>query len=124
MTLKLKICIWGIGLLLLVSFYYLVNPVESSWVPQCVFHRLTGWQCMGCGSQRMAHALLHGNFREAFEANALVFCLLPVIVFLTLVELNRRRFPRLYGVVHRRWLIISFATLLAAWLPVRNFFDL
>ena len=42
-------------------FYFAVDPATFPFMPQCVFHRLTGLQCVGCGSQRMLHALLHGD---------------------------------------------------------------
>lgn len=101
-------------------FYYFFNPVESSWMPQCVFHRLTGLQCMGCGSQRVLHALMHGNLKGAWEANAFVLVSLPFLIFLIVVELNRTRFPRLYAMFHQRWMIYTITALLVAWFLFRN----
>lgn len=93
-------------------------------MPQCVFHKLTGLQCMGCGAQRMAHAVLHGNFREAMEANIFLFFSLPFLAFLVAVELGRTRFPNLYRRVHSVWVMIIISAMLAAWLIVRNIYSI
>ena len=41
----------------------------------CLFYELTGLYCPGCGSGRVAIALLHGHVPEAFSHNALLFLL-------------------------------------------------
>jgi len=35
-------------------------------LPQCVFIRLTGLPCLGCGGTRCAHNLVHLDFAQAF----------------------------------------------------------
>lgn len=30
--------------------YFLFDPLESPYMPQCLFKRLTGLSCPGCGS--------------------------------------------------------------------------
>ncbi len=43
-----------------------------SWFPSvqlCVFHRITGLSCPGCGNTRAATALLHLRFAESFTYN-------------------------------------------------------
>ncbi len=47
-------------------------------MPDCVFHRLTGLHCAGCGMTRAAYAALHGNLGEAFRNNPVGMVLLPV----------------------------------------------
>lgn len=51
----------------------------------CFFNKVTGFYCPGCGVTRMCVALLQFHFREAFYANPVIFCMLPVflLVFLT-----------------------------------------
>ncbi len=51
---------------------YRVDPSTVNWLPKCPVHQLTGWHCPGCGITRAAHALLHGNVREALAKNPLV----------------------------------------------------
>lgn len=59
--------------------YYHFNPAVVSFFPACLFRKLTGYHCPGCGTQRALHQLLHGNFREAFRYNALFVLALPYV---------------------------------------------
>ena len=68
------------------GFYFLVNPLSAKWVPQCMFLRMTGLECPGCGAQRMAHALLHGDLRSAWEYNAFLLMMLPLLAFMAWLE--------------------------------------
>lgn len=108
------------GIALLAILYYFFDPMEYSWMPQCIFHRFTGLQCMGCGSQRMLHSLLHGDFAGAFRANAFLLCSLPFIGFLLFIELSRKSFPCVYARTHSRYVIITISAMLGAWLILRN----
>lgn len=112
--------IWISVLAAFLLLYFIFDPLESRWMPQCLFHKFTGLQCMGCGSQRVVHHLLHGEVREAFMANALLVCSLPFIIFLVWVEVFREKYPRLYARVHSRSLIITVGVVLALWLILRN----
>lgn len=49
-----------------------------SGFPVCLFHRLTGLDCPGCGMTRGVHAALQGRFGEAFRFNPLGMLVLPV----------------------------------------------
>ncbi len=73
---------WAIlGILVLGGGAFLLRengPAGVPWLPGCVFHRLTGLNCPGCGMTRAAHATLHGRFAEAFRFNPVGMVLLPV----------------------------------------------
>ncbi|MDE5840938.1 MAG: DUF2752 domain-containing protein, partial [Muribaculaceae bacterium] len=56
--------------LALAAVYYFFDPVEAGWMPRCIWKVTTGTDCPGCGSQRMAHALMHGDIAGAWRANA------------------------------------------------------
>ena len=43
--------------------------------PPCMFHLLTGYPCIGCGSTRMVLALAAGDLLTAIRMNPLVFTL-------------------------------------------------
>ena len=61
------------------AFWLRENGVSRvSWMPGCVFHRLTGLHCAGCGMTRAAYATLHGRLDEAFRFNPMGMVLLPV----------------------------------------------
>jgi hypothetical protein len=61
-----------------VVFFF--NPGTHGFYPICLFHRLTGWNCPGCGGTRSLYALLHGNFPRALKDNALFVVLLAAAV--------------------------------------------
>lgn len=54
-------------------------PMETSFYPECLLHKLTGWHCPGCGGTRCVHALLHLRFGEALRMNAIAGLVLPVL---------------------------------------------
>lgn len=45
----------------------------------CPFYELLHWNCPGCGATRMAVALLHGEFYQAFRYNPFIFVTFPVL---------------------------------------------
>ena len=57
-----------------VVFFF--NPSTHGFYPICLFHKLTGWNCPGCGMTRALYALLHGNFSVALRDNVLFVFLL------------------------------------------------
>lgn len=103
-------------------FYYFSDPLSSRFLPQCLFHKFTGLQCVGCGSQRMLHALLHGDLPAAFRANALAVMSIPMILFLAWVDINRTRRPVLYRKVYTTSLAVAAGVVLVGWFVVRNLF--
>ena len=58
----------ALGLAAVVFFF---DPTTHHFYPRCQFHRLTGWNCPGCGMTRALYALLHGNLAAALQDNAL-----------------------------------------------------
>src|ERR1035437_2064746 len=59
---------------------YFFNPSTHGFYPICLFHKLTGWNCPGCGGTRSVYALLHGNVALALKDNALFVVLLAAAV--------------------------------------------
>lgn len=102
------------------SVYYFFDPMEAGWMPRCLWKTLTGTDCPGCGTQRMLHALFHGDISGAWRSNAFALCMIPVIAFLLWLELTRERHSALYARIHRPWLIWLLALLVFAWWLLRN----
>lgn len=105
---------------LLLGVYFIFDPSQSAWMPRCMLHYFTGFECPGCGSQRAVHALLHGDVAAAFSANALLVCLLPLLVVLGFVDLNRKKMPRAYASIHRPWVLFTIMGLIIVWGVARN----
>jgi len=61
---------------------YFFDPATHGFYPGCLFHKLTGLDCPGCGGLRAAHHLLHGEFAAAFRYNPLLVVSTPVLLFL------------------------------------------
>ncbi|MDE7080990.1 MAG: DUF2752 domain-containing protein [Muribaculaceae bacterium] len=111
-----------IVLIAVIIVLWKVNPVEAVWMPKCVVHSLTGWQCPGCGITRALHAALHGHFAEAIRYNYFLLLSLPYLLAVATVSwipaLRRRR--RLHRVVLGPELAVSYVVLFAIWFVVRN----
>lgn len=105
---------------LLAVVYFFFDPLEAAWMPKCIWKVATGTDCPGCGSQRMAHALMHGDLHAAWHANAFALCMLPLIAFLLWLECRRERHPRLYRRVHSKMNIWIIAFAIVVWWVVRN----
>ena len=57
-------------------FLYFHPPGSTRFLPPCLFYRLTGLYCAGCGSTRALYTALHGDFAGALRCNLLLFPLL------------------------------------------------
>lgn len=102
------------------SVYFFFDPSEARWMPKCIWKAATGTDCPGCGTQRMAHALMHGDFRGAWQANAFALCMMPVIAFLLFLECFREKYQMFYRRVHSPWVIGMIAVAVVVWWIVRN----
>lgn len=66
--------------------YYSYNPSNTALFPKCPSKVVTSYDCPGCGSQRAIHAILHGDFKTAWDLNALLFFLIPYIILVLSME--------------------------------------
>jgi len=69
---RLAIVLLAVAGASLAGVVFFFDPATHAFYPGCEFHRLTGWNCPGCGMTRSLHALLHGNFSTAWRDNALL----------------------------------------------------
>ena len=71
---------------------YRFPPGTCRFWPPCLFHRLTGLYCPGCGNTRALALLLHGDVAGSLAKNALfvplLLCVLVLAIFPKLA-LNR-----------------------------------
>ncbi len=77
---------WRIGGALLfgavAAAVFAFDPARVNIFPPCIFHRVTGLWCPGCGATRAMHQLVHGNLAAAFHFNPLAISILPVAAYL------------------------------------------
>src|ERR1700686_377389 len=69
--------------------------VPISWLERapglCLFKRVTGRPCWGCGMTRAIALLLRGRVRKAIRQNPRVMIVGPLLGYLWLKELGRSR---------------------------------
>lgn len=105
----------GLGLV-----YALWVRITGLAVP-CVFHTVTGLLCPGCGVTKMCLALLRLDLSEAWEANTVLFLMLPVLAALGIRMAVR--YVRVGNTVGPKWedaVIWVMVALLMIWGIVRN----
>lgn len=59
---------------------YQLGPDGLGVGPVCLFHRWTGFHCVGCGMTRATFAMMHGDPVSAFRYNPLGMVLFPIAV--------------------------------------------
>jgi hypothetical protein len=68
----------GMLILIVLGFAYLWFFLTFGTGLPCIFHKLTGLKCPGCGMTHAVAALWNGNIRQALDDNFLVLNVLPV----------------------------------------------
>ena len=120
---KVAIGLLLVGVLVVLT---LVDPTESIWIPKCPVKLLTGLQCPGCGFQRAAHALLHGDVLGALRFNWFLLYAVPYL----LVLIAERFFLRgKWQQRIRRWaednrVVWSYVVVYFVWFVVRNIYGI
>ncbi len=62
------------------------GPGSVAWLPECMFHRMTGWYCAGCGMTRASYSLMHFRVADALGYNPLGVILLPFVMLGIILE--------------------------------------
>lgn len=65
-----------------IGFGYYLFVKLTNWGIPCIFYKMTGMLCPGCGVSRMLISLIQLDFVTAAKYNLLLFCLLPFGIFL------------------------------------------
>lgn len=117
---RAKIIIAAMALVVVAALYYLFNPATSQLAPKCVFRMVTGYECPGCGSQRLLHSLLHGDIASAWHANAYLLCISPLLLLMAFAAMRRAKYPRLYAAVNSLPVIVVVCISLVVWTIFRN----
>lgn len=103
-----------------IAVYYRFHDPAAGAVPQCLFRRLTGLDCPGCGSQRALHAALNGDFAAVWHYNAMLFFLVPVAVLYGFAALDTAPSRRLRRYIEHPAAIALIAAAIILWWILRN----
>lgn len=102
-------------LVLIVGVLYVLFWIQTGIAVPCIFHKLTGFYCPGCGISRMSLSLLQLNLYKAFHYNSGVMIILPILIILFVrfilfyIRGEKKKTSKLYQIVviiMLIWLII------------------
>lgn len=108
-----------------IVIYFCFDPSEAAWMPPCLFKKLTGFSCPGCGFQRALHAALHGDIISALRYNMLLVFALPWLMAVTWGYFDRLPYVHVVRrIAHSRTIALSYVVLFFLWWILRNIFGL
>ncbi|TWO31471.1 DUF2752 domain-containing protein [Seonamhaeicola sediminis] len=120
-TKKSLIILMVIGVIIILSLFFLYNPLENSLFPKCPLYAFTGTYCPGCGSQRAIHQILNGNIITGLRHNFLIVLLVLIIIYDLFIKflnvLLKRKFSNL---LHKPAITISLLVVILLYWVLRN----
>ena len=100
--------------------YYIFVRLTGLGIP-CVFHKLTGLDCPGCGNSRALIALSHFKVKSAAKHNLFIFPELLFVGYTALyVTIGYIKTGSYKAMLRPAWLAWGFLALLVIWGVVRN----
>lgn len=115
--------VWGmpLGVIAAAVLLYFRDPGYKGLIP-CVFYQVTGLYCVGCGTTRAFHELLHGRFLDALSFNVFMMIMIWLVGYTMLAYWLKRLLRRqlLPKIRLRRWLIVAVITSAVLFLVMRN----
>lgn len=77
---KKEAIILGLIVMALSIFVYFGDPFNGPILP-CIFNKITGFYCPGCGMTRAVNSCFKFNLYQAFRFNALLFIIPAIFPF-------------------------------------------
>ncbi len=117
-----KICKY-ILVILLIGLSYGIFVRKTGFAIPCIFYRITGLQCPGCGVTRMCLAIMRLDFKSAYHYNRLLFMISPIIIIIIAQQIYRYiRFNDIKTTKAQTAILILLIVLLVIWGILRNIF--
>ncbi len=109
-----------------IPILYFCNPTEHIWMPKCPTKAIFGIDCPGCGLQRSAHALLHGNLKEALGYNLFFVVAFPYlfIVLLSGIMKEGKLQQKIQKIVNSKYATYGYISIFFSWFVIRNILKL
>ena len=83
----------------IVGLGYAFFVQKTGYAIPCLFYKITGFYCPGCGVSRMCLALLKGDIKSAFYANQMIMICIPILFFIgikSIIEIKK------YGMINKK----------------------
>lgn len=93
---------------------------DARWMPGCLFHKVTGLHCPGCGMTRATVAAARGDLAAAFRYNPVGMVVFPLAVVALGVELLGWVWGRRIGWHPRPRLAWTLVAVIVAFWILRN----
>jgi hypothetical protein len=94
-ALRVEACLFFLGISALFVGLTLLSPTDlDNLPPLCVWSRILGKPCPGCGTTHALSALIHGEFRQAVGYNWNVVAVAPLLAWLWCQQLR---------IIYRSW---------------------
>lgn len=88
-----------------ILYLKVLSPMFNIHIP-CIFKKVTGLDCPGCGMTRASLALLDGDIYQAFRWNMLVFFLAPLMALYLVLE-RKGVFPKFNKILMGKMLFLT-----------------
>ena len=115
----------NIAILTVVSFLYYFPVNSNNFYPPCLWYKLTGTYCPGCGTVRGISFILNGNLLGLMHNNILAFLSLQFLVYTYIII-----FVETIGTYHLSYFkfsrneIIFFTLVIILYAVIRNLIDI
>ena len=86
-------------LIIIVTVMAILVLLERIAIP-CIFHKVTGLYCPGCGITRAIRCLLRGNVQESIHNNLLLYTVIPLLCISNIIyRLTKRKYKKTYNTI-------------------------
>lgn len=109
-------------IVIIAGMFFYINPEESQLFPKCYFYRITGYKCIGCGTQRALHHLFHLRITQALSHNPLIVLSFPYAGLLIYNQYlgGKEKHPKLDRALSSSTSIYIVLTIIAIYWIARN----
>ncbi len=86
-------------IIIVVTIMAILVLLERIAIP-CIFNKVTGLYCPGCGITRAIKTLLRGNIAESFHNNILLYTVIPLLGISNIIyRLTDRKYKKTYNII-------------------------